>query len=186
MTPGGEAGRLFLAVPLAEAVRRDLAEALRAHGSLPGRPVPPESWHLTLRFLGDTARAALERVLEEVDAARLGAPFALRFGGYGAFPRAGRAAVVWLGVEEGAEPLAALAAAVEDAVRRAGFPPEGRPFRAHLTLSRLRPPAPVDDLLARLPPFPRSMSVHEVVLYRSHLGGGPARYEPVERFPLRA
>src|SRR5690606_30936563 len=132
-----------------------------------------ESWHLTLRFLGDTPAALLDRQREEVPRAPLGSPFSLRFGGYGAFPRAGRATVLWLGVEEGAEPLRALAGAVEAAARRAGFPPEGRPFRPHLTLSRIRTPEDASSLLAALPPFPREMPVDGVVLFRSHLGRGP-------------
>lgn len=184
MTRGPDAGRLFLAVPLAEDLRRDLAAALRGHGPLPGRPVPPESWHLTLRFLGDTAWDALERVGEEVGRAPPGPPFGIRFGGYGAFPRASRASVLWLGVGEGAAALAALAESVEAAVARAGFPAERRPFRPHLTLSRLRPPEDATAALARLPPFPAAMPVAEVVLFRSHLGGGPARYEPLRRFSL--
>lgn len=184
MSEGPDAGRLFLAVPLSEALRRDLAGALRRHGPLPGRPVPPESWHLTLRFLGDTPREALDRLRGEMARASLGGPFALRFGGYGAFPRASRATVLWLGVEAGAEPLGALAEAVEAAVRRAGFSPERRPFRPHLTLSRIRTPENASSLLERLPPFREAMPVEAVVLFRSHLGHGPARYEALERFSL--
>lgn len=179
------AGRLFLAVPLTESVRAALSSEARRAGPLPGRPVLPESWHLTLRFLGDTPADSLDRLRDELKVAPLDPPFSIRFGAYGAFPRANRAAVLWLGVDEGLEPLQTLAAEVEMAVRRAGFPAEGRPFKAHLTLSRLRPPEDVRPVLERLPAFGKSMPVEEVVLFRSHLGRGPARYEPLERFTLR-
>ena len=180
-----QAGRLFLAVPLTDSLRSSLASEVQRLGPLPGRPVPPESWHLTLRFLGDTSAAALARLRDELKRAPLGHPFSIRFGGYGAFPRTSRATVLWVGVAEGLEPLRAVAEAVEAAVRRVGFPAEGRPFKAHLTLSRIREPADLRAPLERLPEFREPMPVEEVVLFRSHLGGGPARYEPVERFALR-
>jgi len=43
--------RLFIAVPLTEQARDKIAAALPP---LPGRRVPPQNWHFTLRFLGDT------------------------------------------------------------------------------------------------------------------------------------
>lgn len=184
MTDHGSAGRFFLAVPLTQPVRDALDTELRLRGPLPGRAVPPANWHLTLRFLGDASGAALRRVREEVAAAPLGEPFPVRFGEYGAFPRASRATVLWLGIAEGTEPLGRLAGAVEQAVRRAGFPAEGRPFKPHLTLSRIRAPEDARAVLDRLPPFPPVMPVEEVVLFRSRLGGGAPRYEAVARFAL--
>jgi 2'-5' RNA ligase len=184
---GGE--RLFLAVELPDDARDRLAVHLRdapGGGRLPGRAVAPASWHLTLRFLGDTPpdqRAAVVRAMREADP---GAGFTLGFGGLGAFPRPARATVLWLGVEEGAERLGALAAVAEDAARRAGFAAEERPFSAHLTLSRIRPAQDVRPLLERVPPFRERIRVDAVVLFRSHLGPGGARYEAVERFPLGA
>lgn len=185
----GGTARLFLAVDLPEGVRRALDEHLRASpggGRLPGRPARPESWHLTLRFLGDTAPDACDRLVRELRSAELGHGFTLGFGGLGAFPRPARATVLWLGIAEGEAPLGALAAAVEEAACRAGFPAETRPFAAHLTLSRIRPAEDVRPLVERVPPFPERMEVDEVVLFRSHLGPSGARYEAVERFPLKS
>ena len=181
-----ETARLFLGVPLTEGCRG----ALRAHlesavgGTLPGRPVPPENWHLTLRFLGATAPDARERLVREVRGTDFGAAFTLTLAGLGAFPRPARAAVLWVGVAEGEEPLRALAARVEAAARRAGWAEEERRFSPHLTLSRIQPPRDVRPLVERAPPFGERMPVDAVVLFRSHLGRGPARYEVVERFPL--
>ena len=161
---GGEE-RLFLGVEMPEDARGRLAAHLRgALGSraLPGRAVAPASWHLTLRFLGGTPptrRAALAGALRGAD---LGGGFTVAFGGLGA-----------------------LAAAAEEAARRAGFPAEDRPFSAHLTLSRIRPAVDVRPLLERVPAFHERIRVDDVVLFRSHLGAGGARYEAVERFPLR-
>lgn len=178
--------RLFLAVALPDPVRDALRSAIGTTfpEGVPGRAVPPESWHLTLRFLGDTAPDAASRLTRSLAAADLGAPFDLAFASLGAFPRPERAAVIWVGVASGAPELVTLARRVEQCVRDAGFAAEHRPFSAHLTLSRLRPPANVAPLLARPTGAPIRMRVREVVLYRSHLGGGPARYEAVARYPL--
>jgi 2'-5' RNA ligase len=184
MSGAPEADRLFLGVAMPEPVR----EALRAHlhlvGELPGRVVPPESWHLTLRFLGDTPPEQRERLAAELASAPLGPSLEIAFGGLGAFPHPARARVLWLGVEEGREPLRALAHAAEQVARRAGFAAERRPFAPHLTLSRLRSPTELGPLIARLPPASQPMRVDEVVLFRSVLGAGPARYQALRRVPL--
>lgn len=184
-TPGRtpSAGRLFLGVPVAEDVRGALREHLRGV-ELPGRAVPPGNWHLTLRFLGDTPPEALARLREALEAEEMGSRAAVTFGGLGAFPRPARASVLWLGVEEGADALRALAERAEAAARRAGWAAETRPFTPHLTLARIQPPRDVREIVERVPPFPERMAVDAVVLFRSHLGGGPARYEEMERFPL--
>lgn len=177
------AGRLFVGIPLAGETRERL-QRLLAPVSLPGRLVPPDKWHLTLRFLGDTSVDALRRLREVLHAASLGSAFDIVFGSLGAFPRPARASVLWTGVAQGADQLSELARAVEASVQRAGFPAERRPFASHLTLSRLQPPRDVRNVIADVAPFSERMRVEAVVLFRSHLGRGPSRYEAVDTFPL--
>ncbi len=180
--------RLFIGVPLTRETRgalgTHLAEAL-GDRRLPGRPVPPENWHLTLRFLGRTERVQYEKLLRALEEARLGEAFVLGLSSLGAFPRPARATVLWMGIDRGEEELAALAAQVAETVERAGFPPEERPFAAHLTLSRIRPHQDVRSLIEKVPPFAWRQQVERLVVFRSHLGGrGPARYEELESFAL--
>jgi RNA 2',3'-cyclic 3'-phosphodiesterase len=181
------AGRLFFGVPLTEEVRQGLVGHLaRALGSthLPGRLVPPPNWHITMRFLGDTSQADYEQVRGRLTEADLGKPFTVRFDRLGAFPRPHRARVLWLGMSEGVEPLTALATVLEQTVVAAGFEPEGRPFAAHLTLSRLKPEQDLLSFLATVPPFPVAMPVSALNLYRSHLSPTGARYEVLHQFAL--
>jgi RNA 2',3'-cyclic 3'-phosphodiesterase len=180
------AGRLFLGVALGEEARREVDARLRRAlpGGVPGRAVPAASWHLTLRFLGATRARQLDAVRDHLRRARPGGGFVVRFGGLGAFPRARNARVLWIGVVEDAERLRGLARIAEDAARAAGFAPESRPHTPHLTISRLQPPRDLTAVLDHVPPLGVAFLVREIVLFRSHLGGGPARYEPVERFPL--
>jgi 2'-5' RNA ligase len=89
-----------------------------------------------------------------------------------------------VGVDEGAERLIQLGAIAEAAARGAGFPAESKEFRPHLTLSRIEPPVSVKTLVSPNTRIGLRMPVDAVVLYRSRLGGGPARYEEVARFEL--
>lgn len=173
--------RLFIAVPLTEQTRAKIAAALPA---LPGRRVPPPNWHFTLRFLGDTEPERRDRLIGILGRTRLAKSFSIRFDGLGAFPRAKRARIIWLGVTDGARELILLAEAVESAVRRSDFPAEKRPFKPHLTLSRVEPPRSVNDVLTSQPALDITMPVSEIALVRSSLGAGPAKYEIVEKFLL--
>ena len=178
--------RLFVGVPIAVAAREAIARHLRAAlgERLPGRAVTPDNWHLTLRFLGATRPEQQRGIRELLRRSALGEPFRIVFGALGAFPRPRAARVLWLGVTRGGDALGRLAALAEAAARAHGFPPEERPYRAHLTLSRIDPAADVSAALQTVPPLDLEMDVREVVLFRSHLGRGPARYEAVESFPL--
>lgn len=113
--------------------------------SIPGRPVPPPNWHLTLRFIGKVDEVAYQRWLGGMDSAALPSPFRVTLSGLGAFPRPARATVLWVGVK--GDLLGDLATVVDVAAEEAGLGREERPFRPHLTISRVRPPADVRPLI---------------------------------------
>jgi 2'-5' RNA ligase len=81
---------------------------------------------------------------------------------------------------------------VGKALAAEGFSPEGRPFRAHLTLARVPDQVSPEDrqsLLAavrahELPETPPMVFQH-VALMRSILGPGGARYRRLAEFPTR-
>lgn len=181
------AGRLFIGVPLTDEARREIEGHLRRTipDGLPGRAVPAANWHLTLRFLGTTRADQLTSVVRHLGDADLGDGFEIGFGGLGAFSRPRSARVLWIGLTEGVDRMQALARIAEDAARGAGFAPEEKSFKPHLTLSRIQPPRDVTRAIAGVPPLDLRMPVREVIVFRSHLGGGPARYQAVERLPLR-
>lgn len=177
--------RLFLAVALDGETRSLVTAHLGSHAAdLPGRPVPPNNWHLTLRFLGWTTDVQRDRVLAALDEADLGGSFRIRLGGLGAFPKPRRATVLWIGVDAGVEPLTRLAEVCEDAAQGAGFKSEDRPYHAHLTVSRVRPPVDVGSLVDAVPPLDLPMGVNEITLFQSHLRRGGAIYEPVDSIAL--
>lgn len=139
--PAERALRVFVAVPLAaplqEAVRRAQA-SWRAEGPQP-RWVAPENLHVTLRFLGSLPEGRVDDVTAAVEeASRDVGPFLLGLGTWGRFPAHGVPRVLWVGITRGARELAALATALEAALRRRRFPREDRPFRPHVTVARVR------------------------------------------------
>jgi 2'-5' RNA ligase len=137
--------RCFVAVDLSAEVRAAVAAVqARVRAAGPSRrrslarsaDVPPDA-----QVPGERARrarrppspAALEAVVSE-------APLALEAHGLGAFPSVRRPRVLWAGIAGGAPRLVAVAVEVDRALAALGFPPEERPFRAHLTIGRVRSP----------------------------------------------
>jgi 2'-5' RNA ligase len=181
--------RLFFAIDLdaqARAAAAAVARSLRGVGHGDGvHWAHPEGLHVTLRFLGNVAAERVAGVTRHVRAQTAAlAPFRLELGGARLFPSRRRARFVVLDVGP-MEPLCELAEAVERGAVEAGFEPEPRPFRAHLTLGRIRgknPPTVTGDVTAA----GESCVVAETVLFQSRLHRSGARYTPVERIPLDA
>ncbi|HKA14158.1 MAG TPA: RNA 2',3'-cyclic phosphodiesterase [Myxococcota bacterium] len=183
--------RLFFALELGAAARARaarIAAALREHtGGRDVRWVREESLHVTLRFLGSVDPARVADLAREVGAATRGvAPFAASLAGLELFPSPRRPRVVALGLEPAAA-LCALAEAVERGAVAAGFAPEARAFRPHLTLGRTRDQRRfrlAADVTASVTAPGESWEVVETVLFCSDLALGGARYAPLARVPL--
>ncbi|MFI5316728.1 MAG: RNA 2',3'-cyclic phosphodiesterase [Myxococcota bacterium] len=181
--------RAFIAVDLAPEARACAAEAVeRLQSAVPAgvRWVPAENRHLTLKFLGEIAEDRVDALVERASAKLASVPpFEIALAGFGAFPSARDARVLWLGVARGSSALAKLARKLDSAARIAGAERERRPFSAHLTLGRLREPARVE--IERLaPPTSVTWTVAEVVLYESRLAPDGARYVPLAHLALGA
>lgn len=161
-----------------------LNEILAELGSLGRavRPVAAENLHLTLKFLGDTDPDWLRDVGDILSGVgRRSAAFEVSLSGVGAFPSLSRPSVIWTGMAP-EEPVIQLAAAVEAALVEYGFSAESRPFRAHVTLARIkrRPPRELADRLARRVQTELSrVLVDELVLMRSDLTPDGSRYTPL-------
>ena len=152
--------------------------------NIPGRAVPPENWHLTVRFLGQVDQVATERLVASLDQADLGQPFPIVLGDLGAFPRPAKASVVWLALDQGRDRLIELNEIAEEAAQGVGLVPEERPFSPHLTVSRVRPEVDARPALASYQRMPFEWSACELVLFESRTGRGGAVYDPLEEFPL--
>jgi 2'-5' RNA ligase len=142
-----------------------------------------------MKFLGGIDEARVPALVEALHVAatdRHG--FDLEIASLGAFPSPTRPRVLWAGVTEGQAPLAALAAAVDDALAPLGFPREARPFTAHVTLARVREPRRAPALAAALGAaaarrFGR-VTIDHLALMRSDLSPRGARYTALSTVPL--
>jgi RNA 2',3'-cyclic 3'-phosphodiesterase len=184
-------GRLFFAVPVPGPTRAPLEAILpEVARALPSaRIATAAGWHLTLAFLGQVRPESAAEVVRIGETAVTGVPRAnLRLDGAGGFPTPRRARVLWAGVGGEVEILAALAKTLAEECRRAGLRYEEREVHPHLTLARLRNPAPlpastlelVTEAAAAGPPW----KARELCCYRSTLSRSGARYQVVRRFPL--
>ncbi len=175
----GPTERLFVALDLPAAARAALAAFRdRADGAV-WRPVPDEALHVTLVFLGHLPSGSSERVAEVVR--RCSGPAADLALGPALLLPPRRARVLCAEVEDGADALGALQGRLAGALADAGLhEPERRPYRPHATVARLRSgeraPRGSPDGPERV-----RFAGEAVTLYRSHLGRGGARYEPLER-----
>jgi RNA 2',3'-cyclic 3'-phosphodiesterase len=175
--------RLFIGAAIDVEARHALAHALSVSGvRVPGKPVPPESWHVTLRFLGTTSALTRDRFMHELDETITVAPFRLRLRSLGSFPRSDKATVLWIGAD-GGDALPILGAQCEAAAEAVGYEPEGRPFVPHLTLSRIRPPEDVRKLVGIEVPAVRT-TIDRITLFRSTLGGRVPEYEVIDEIKL--
>jgi 2'-5' RNA ligase len=173
--------RVFLAVSPPHEVRLALLDQI-SHLPIPGRLVPPDNWHITLRFLGEVDEVACERYTAAVDQSDLGSDFPMRIDHLGAFPKPSKATVVWAGIDRGQQRLFQLAEVADERAMDVGIVGEERPFRPHLTLSRVRPQVSVTDLIDE--ELDVAWRVDGLVLFRTLPGRGTVRYEPLETFSL--
>ena len=134
------AKRVFLALEIDDAARAELLGVLDelAWALVRMKPVAAENLHVTLKFLGDVAEAAIPDVCAAVNAAAaMVGPFELSLGAVRSRPPAGPVRMIWADVAEPTGRLLALHAACERQLEAIGFGPEGRFYRPHVTLVRI-------------------------------------------------
>lgn len=176
--------RTFVAV---EAPGDVAARAVKLVNRLQGAPAkvrwtsPP--LHFTLKFLGDVEILQIPEVCRVVADAIADLPaFDLEVRGAGAFPTADRPRTVWIGTGSGTEQMVALHEALDGALAEMGFRSDGRRYRPHLTIGRVRnSPAGVDALgeaIAAEADFQGGvMRVDEVLVFSSRLERSGPVYE---------
>jgi 2'-5' RNA ligase len=129
--------RLFVGIALASAVVRELesvvarlrSSVVSGDGGL--RWTEPDSWHITLQFLGNTTPEQYSCLMEQLGKVR-SAPAPVQLGSLGCFERAG----VFFADVAVTPGLAALGRSVVAATGKCGFAAETRPFHPHITLAR--------------------------------------------------
>lgn len=189
--------RLFVALDIDPEIRNRIAkfrEQMRAYAP-DVRWVGPETFHVTLQFLGETQkvdeiRAALQQVR--------GGAIPLSFRGTGFFPNPKSPRVFWVGIESD-QHLQELANSIGQALQPLGFKPDAGPLTPHLTLARAGSgrPKPVQGesaaaglraVRAKLEGSAAAefgtMTAREFCLYQSTLSPAGAKYTKLATYPL--
>ena len=183
--------RVFIAIEISDCIRKVL-EGLQHDWQHRGGGISwtrPENIHLTLRFLGEIDEVTLGRVVESC---RVGlppiAPFSLRLGGVGFFPNARRPRVIHVGLSGEVAMVERLQREIEDVLESIGIAREGRLFRPHLTLGRVRSGVRREGLATvlgseSLPAV--EFEVRDFVVMRSELRPAGSLYTPLATISLQ-
>lgn len=170
----------FIGIGTDESIQAALAEwqdELKAY--VPMKQWPrPEEFHITLQFLGATTDEQLDKIKLAWQEQDFGKAFSLHVAGVATFGGPKQPRVVWAGVKP-LDQLHALHQKVTASTQTAGFKPEDRPYRAHITLGKkwgtgkVEGQLPLQDKKLSAP-----ISVEKVTLYRIEPGNRP-KYIPV-------
>ncbi|WP_319417231.1 RNA 2',3'-cyclic phosphodiesterase [Marispirochaeta aestuarii] len=182
--------RLFTAlVPESELIKGIIAlqKTCRRSGMENLRYIEAENLHVTVNFLGDTSPQDLS-VLHEIltgGVSVLKSP-AFRPHALGLFPSPRRARSINLLLEDPEGSMDAMFRHLDGTLRGAGFPGERRSFRPHISFGRFRSRRgelmEEDSLPSLTAGIRRIFRCSELVLFRSDLGPGGARYYPEGRY----
>lgn len=174
--------RTFIALELPERMVDEVAALARGLGAcVPGRLMKPDTYHLTLAFLGEVDECQARTAMAALDAATGGrTPVRLVPDGLGKFSKP-HDATLWLGIAP-APALLELADGVRAELAERGVPFDRKAFRPHITLARRAklPRGPLPEL-----PFPEPADATRVTLFKSTLTPEGARYKPLYTVELR-
>ena len=188
--------RLFIAANISDATRsqlRRVREGLQRRLEKSRRP-PRVTWvadqaaHITIRFIGEEPEDVAERLRNALHMPIEVAPFAVEFKGAGTFPGGRSPRVVWIGITQGLEELARVAATINARVDPIVGPAESRPFRAHLTVGRVKEPGAGFDwaeALATIRPGTTRSHIDHVSLFHSRTSSQGPTYTELARSTFR-
>jgi 2'-5' RNA ligase len=191
--------RLFVALDIDPDIRKRITEfrnQLKAFAPAV-RWVGAETFHVTLQFLGETAK--LEQIrgaLEQIKSSLV----PLTFRGAGFFPNPKAPRVFWVGIASD-QHLQDLVNSIAKELEPLGFERDAGPYRPHLTLARSGSGRPrsvageptafglqhVRVKLESLQPLEfGTMTAHEFFLYESKTTPAGAKYTKLARYELLA
>lgn len=183
--------RLFLAIPLSPepallVLLQNLSSELHYERI---NWVKPGNMHLTLKFLGPTAKEKIPEIIAGINnCVRDLKPFDLNFDKTGIFGSRYQPRVLWLGLSEKPEQLNPLANSIIDAMDKIGFKRDRQNFVPHLTLGRinkLTDKPRFQEVIGNIPQKTYiSTSVDKLLLYESILHKDGPEYRVVESFTI--
>jgi 2'-5' RNA ligase len=144
--------------------------------------------HITLHFLGDTDETMLDDIGIELKKQLKGScSFTLQCTGLGLFKNIHNPKVLWFGIDRSDE-LTNIKERVDNALKPFGFFKEGRMFKPHLTIGRVRFIKDKNTLSDVLEEYKNThlqdFNITEVLFYESELTPKGPIYKVIQRFHL--
>lgn len=180
--------RVFFAIDLPPTNKNDIgkfiSELKKKSKSHHIRWTRPENLHITLQFLSEIKGEHIDPLITNVRQAikEDSRPIHFNFGKLHLFPNPYRPRVIVLEIS-GQEAMGELAHTIGEAIQATHYPVEARPFRAHLTLGRIKQQHGINlqflDEVA-LPALDEVMT-KEVILFRSEPQPHGSKYTILER-----
>lgn len=172
-------------ISLLDKVQQDL-ERLKIRA----RWVRPENIHLTLKFLGDITPDHIDKIGAAMTAAAFEfSPVTLSVRGVGVFPGIKRPRVIWVGLGGDIRSLFAFQSRLEEKLAGAEFPKDKRPFKAHLTLGRIKQaanPASIRQMITNYAGLcSEEFTFNQVILFKSDLKPSGAVYSNLKQINIR-
>jgi len=174
--------RLFAGIPVPEPALGELRVIMASlrEQEWPVRWTGNEGLHLTLKFYGSVPDDQLPLISRALaTSAEDCGPIPLTCSGLGHFPPGRMVQVIWAGVDAPGA-LELLQDRIERASEALGFPLEGRPFRPHVTLGRVKTGAKLSA--TDLEKFPVLADIpflaDRLVLFESRPTSGGSAYTP--------
>jgi len=182
--------RLFTGIDLPDEVREKLERLLmhlRPCAHLKWSPV--YNLHVTLKFIGEWPEQELPQVDDALRSVAPRSPIAAEVKGLGWFPNPHHPRVFWVGVHAG-DPLSALVKDIDSALGPVGIAKEDRAFNPHLTLARIKEPAPLQALRSAIEALQSvefgAFEWNRFFLYRSQPGSAGSIYTKLSEYPFQA
>ena len=149
----------------------------------------PEQYHVTLRFIGDTKLSDIKKIGSALHASiHVPERTRLELAELASFGPRKRPRVLWLGFEETVF-FDLLKAEVDRALALCGIPANEEPFRAHLTLGRVRSLQNLQEYYhtveAMNQKFSGSVLFEKLVFFRSILGPRGPEYHVLDEIVFR-
>jgi 2'-5' RNA ligase len=186
--------RCFAAIPIPSLWRTKTVELLEKLSRLDSRRnlywSKVDKLHITLCFLGTVEASRIPSLSGELrEVCRCHRAFRISAKGVGVFPEIGCPKVLWVSIWNQCDTLDDLARSVNRVCLTYAESQDPRPFRAHMTIGRVRGQIAADGVKA----FEEEGGffaladdlVESISLVRSELSPEGSRYTLLERFPLK-
>ncbi len=186
-----ETVRAFIGIGLPEKMEsffHEIQLGIRSYG-LNLKLIKPENIHITLKFLGNIDKGAVEKIGYAMEDAVCGqSHIILMAKGIGCFPNVRKPRILWVGLRKQTEKLQAIQHDLERKLKAIGFPKEKRPFKGHLTIGRIKNKINNVALDAAIETFKEIESedfiADRIILFQSTLKTSGAIYKELVSKPI--